>query len=277
MELLLHAILPLCSASVLANSVSMQTSIHWGIDRAATLEPYLFALLLAAGMWFMGAATLESSSSSTAEKTNFILSSSQAWWHSTLLLTVPPLMHITSFQRRILSSYASVDEWYDLVLVFSVPYLLNYGMNLKKSNNNSPYGTGPFMNTTLRGTIIPIFLSIIASLSIQQAYLIPWCQSIAYQFHGHDLPPTWVFSLYLTLATLSTLFCVWVSGRKSAQTSDLLFGEFHEDAIQTTLALTGLCVGKAIGMPWNLTPLPILAFLGLSVWITTRMVRTCCP
>jgi hypothetical protein len=26
-------------------------------------------------------------------------------------------------------------------------------------------------------------------------------------------------------------------------------------------------------MPWNLTPLPILAFLGLSVWITTRMLR----
>jgi hypothetical protein len=163
-----------------------------------------------------------------------------------------------------------VDEWYDLVLVFSVPYLLNYGMNL--NNSNSPYGTGPFMNTTLRGRIVPIVVSTIASLSLQQAYLIPWCQSIAYQFHGHDLPPTWVFSLYLTMATLSTLFCLWISGRKSAQTGELLFGDFHEDAIQITLSLTGLCAGKAIGMPWNLTPLPVLAFLGLSVWITTRMV-----
>jgi hypothetical protein len=144
-------------------------------------------------------------------------------------------------------------------------------MTLNKSN--SPYGKGPFMNTTLRGTIIPIFLSIVASLSLQQAYLIPWCQSIAYQFYGHDLPPTWVFSLYLTLATLSILFCVWVTNRNSAQTGEPLFGEFHEDAIQTTLAFTGLCVGKAVGMPWNLTPLPILAFLGLSVWITSRMVR----
>jgi hypothetical protein len=268
LEQLFHAILPLCSAAVLTNSVTMQTSHHWGIDRAATLEPYLFALLLAAGMWFLGAATLGSGGD---EKANFIISTSQAWWHSTLLVMVPPLMHIISFRRRIVSSYASMDEWSDLVLVFSVPYLLNYGMNLNKSN--SPYGKGRFMKTTLRGTTIPIFLSIIASLFLQKAYLIPWCQSVAYQFHGHDLPPTWVFSVYLTLATLSILFCVWVMNRKSAQTGEPLFGEYHEDVIQTSLALTGLCVGKAVGMPWNLTPLPILAFLGLSIWITSRMVR----
>jgi hypothetical protein len=58
MEQLLHAILPLASASVLTNSVSMQMSHHWGIDRAATLAPYLFALLLAAGMRFLGLAVV---------------------------------------------------------------------------------------------------------------------------------------------------------------------------------------------------------------------------
>ena len=49
----------------------------------------------------------------------------------------------------------------------------------------------------------------------------------------------------------------------------------HEDVVQVSLAFTDLCVGKAIGIPWNLTPLPILAFLGLSVWMTTRMVSAC--
>ncbi len=121
--------------------------------------------------------------------------------------------------------------------------------------------------------ILVCAVSVVASLSLQQAYLIPWCQSVAYLFYGHDMPPTWVFSLYLTVSTLASLFAVWVSGKKSAQTNEPLFGEFHEDVVQMSLAFTGLCVGKAIGIPWNLTPLPVLAFLGLSVWITTRMVR----
>lgn len=268
-EQLVHSILPLASAAVLTNSLSKQMSHHWGIDRAATLAPYAFTVLLAAGMRFLGAVTAVGSS---AEKPMYLVSKANARWHSILLLLLPPVMHVVSFRGRIVSSYVSVDEWYDLILVVSIPYLLNYAMSFML--RNSPYGSGRLANTTLRGTLVPIVLSTIASLALQQAYLIPWCQSIAYQFHGHDLPPTWVFSLYLTVATLATLFAVWMYGRKSSQTGEPLFGEFHEDVIQVSLAFAGLCAGKAVGMPWNLTPLPVLAFLGLSVWITTRMVRS---
>lgn len=76
---------------------------------------------------------------------------------------------------------------------------------------------------------------------------------------------------------------MWMWGRKSSSSStgnsnkeqqpQPLFGEYHEDAIQFMLALAGLALGKAWGLAWNMTPLPILGILGLSLWVTTRMLR----
>ena len=250
MESFLNNMLPLTSASVLSNAIMMQIS-QQHLDQAATVAPYLFCICFASGMLFVAGQTTSSSSSSR--------------WNSLVLQVVPPLMHVASFRRRIWNS--QYYDWSELILVCAVPYLLNFAL--------TRYQSAKVETTTLRGTLVPMAVSIVASLSLQSAYLIPWCQSIAYLFYGHDVPPTWVFGVYLTLATLAALFSVWVSGKKSAQTNELLFGEFHEDVVQVSLAFTGLCVGKAIGIPWNLTPLPILAFLGLSVWMTTRMVRYC--
>ena len=220
--------------------------------------------LLASGMVVLGRGT-STDNNKTDNKTN-TLSTANATWQTLLLMGVPPLMYMASFRKRITSQHASMDEWYELLLVCTVPYLLKYAT---KMWNSAP-------QVSLRGTLLPICMSIIASLSLQQAYMIPFCQSIAYQFHGHELPPTWLTSLYLTMATISTLLAVWISGRVSVESGEKLFGDYHEDVLQVSLAWTGLCLGKAIGMPWNLTPLPILAFLGLSVWITTRMVCNCC-
>lgn len=242
METLLSNILPLISACVFTNSMTLRIAQHIGKDKAATVAPYIFSLCCAAGIFCM---------------------KTKSTMNSLVLQVAPPLMHIISFKRRM---WSFQYDWSEFILVCAVPYLLNFGL--------THYKAGKFETTTLRGTLIPMIVSVVASLSLQQAYLIPWCQSIAYLFYGHDLPPTWVFVLYLTLATLASLFATWVSGKKSAQTNEPLFGEFHEDVVQVSLAFTGLCVGKAIGIPWNLTPLPILAFLGLSVWMTTRMVRT---
>jgi hypothetical protein len=126
---------------------------------------------------------------------------------------------------------------------------------------------------TLQGTIIPMTASILASTAVQQRYLIPICTWASYQFNGHDLPAIWVVTLFLTLSTFSLLFALWIWGRKSSVTGELLFGEYHDDILQLSICACGLLIGKAFGMPWNLTPLPILAFLGLSVWLTTRMLR----
>jgi len=83
-------------------------------------------------------------------------------------------------------------------------------------------------------------------------------------------------SIFLTIATLFVVAGGWIWGSVSAQTNEPLFGEFHEDVVQLLFALAGTAGGIAFGMPWGLIPLPILAFLGLSLWLPTRLVSLFC-
>ena len=212
--------------------------------------------------------------------------------HSILLLMVPGTMHILMFRRRIFSRYAASDEIFDLVLVWTVPYLLHCAiLTINTTAQQAPSLPSPYTmssstkasllfpkrgQTTLRGAILPMAISLAASVAFQQRYLVPLCQSVSYQFNGHDISSVFIVTLYLTVATLFILFALWIWGRTSSETNELLFGEYHDDVVQLCVSGAGLCLGKAFGLPWNLTPLPILAFLGLSVWVTTRMLRYLC-
>jgi hypothetical protein len=288
MERSLHSVLPPVSASILSHHLIRMLLNYWGLDRVATCAPLLFALLLVAAMMVLGCASNSFENTNTTSSSSFAISISAARIHSVLLLLVPGAMHIVMFRRRILSRDASFDELYDLVLVWTVPYLLHCGLLLLPEREQHPHNNhkgSPYeMNnialfpkdgqlSTLRGALIPMATSLAASLAVQQRYLIPLCQAVSYQFNGHDLPSTIVVSVYLTAATLTTLFAAWVYGRKSTLTNEPLFEDYHEDIVQLSISASGLLLGKAFGMPWNLTPLPILAFLGLSVWVTTRMLR----
>lgn len=197
-----------------------------------------------------------------------------------LLLLVPGFMHILTFRRRIFSRYASFDELYDLLLVWTVPYLFQcLILSLpERSPYSLPKGLYPLNapNSTLRGTLVPMVATVVASIAAQQRYVIPLCNAVSYQFHGHDLPSTVIVTLYLTSATLSSLFAIWVWGRRSTITNEPLFGDYHDDIVQLAISAAGMLLGKAFGFPWNMTPLPILSFLGLSVWLTTRMLRYLC-
>jgi hypothetical protein len=269
MERSLHSVLPPVAASILTHHLVRLLTEYWSQDRVATLTPHLFASLLAAGMVSIG------NCSSSFESGKFAISTVQARMHSATLLLVPGTMHVLMFRGRIISRLASTDELYDLVLVWALPYLLHCGVLML--SESSPYAMSnilfPKDQNTLRGALIPMAVSLAASLSMQQRYIIPICHAVSYQFNGHDLPSTVVVSLYLTLATLSILFALWTYGRKSSVTNEVLFGEYHEDIVQLSVSFGGLLLGKSFGIPWNLTPLPILAFLGLSVWVTTRMLR----
>ena len=269
-ERVLHtSLVPVASAVVCQILVEIAKDFL-GMDRAAIMSPHILAVSMTACM--LGVGCTDSSFSEDS-----ILSSTGAKIHSVLLLLLPGSMHLLMFRKRILSFYASYDDWCDVVLVWSVPYLLLYLVQILHSNDTRP---GPYSmrilfgmsGNTLRGAFVPIAVSLVASLALEQKYLIPLCQTAAYQFLGHNLPSSaWVATM-LTLAVFFTLFSVWVNGRKSSKTNELLFGEYHEDVVQLSLAATGLLVGKAVGMPWTLTPLPILACLGLVVWSATRMV-----
>jgi hypothetical protein len=69
------------------------------------------------------------------------------------------------------------------------------------------------------------------------------------------------------------LASVWFYGRRSTTTGDFLLGEQHEDIFQTLLVCSSFFAGLGLGLPWSAIPIPVLSFLSLSLWITTRMVR----
>lgn len=276
MERCVHSLIPPVSASILTYHL-LQLLVHsWGPDSVAILAPHLFALLMATGMLSFGCR--KASYDTVANQTNpsFAVTTSVARVHSMLLLLVPGSMHLCTYRLRIFSQHASFDELFDLVLVWTVPYLFHCCVIFlaEKSPYELPNTLFPKPGqTTLRGTIAAVGASILASVAAQQRYLVPLCHAVSYQFNGHNLSSTWIVSTYLVLSTAATLFALWTWGRNSAVTGELLFGEYHEDVVQLSICACGLFIGKAFGMPWNLTPLPILAFLGLSVWLSTRMLR----
>eukprot|EP00980_Cylindrotheca_fusiformis_P021365 scaffold8240_cov133-Cylindrotheca_fusiformis.AAC.10 len=276
MERCVHSLIPPLSGSILTFHVLRLLLDSWGPDSVAILSPHLFAFLMASGMLCFGCRQASYDADTNRVTAMFTIKASVARVHSMLLLLVPGIMHILTFRRRILSQYASFDEIFDLFLVWTGPYLLHCCVLLLPEK--SPYEMSNLLfpkrgQKTLQGFIVPITASILASVAAQQRYLIPLCNAVSYQFNGHDLASTWAVSIYLTLSTAAGLFALWTWGRTSTVSGDLLFGEYHEDVVQLSICIGGLFVGKAFGMPWNLTPLPILAFLGLSVWLSTRMLR----
>merc|ERR1712238_532151 len=148
---------------------------------------------------------------------------------------LPGTMHVIKFRSRIFSRYASFDETFDLALIWTTPYLLHcIVLSVVEENPYSlPKIISPKSNTSsLRGTFVPLIATLVASIAAQQRYLIPLCNTVAYQFNGHNLAATWVVSLYLTFATIISLFVMWIWGKTSTVTNELFFGEYHEDIVQ---------------------------------------------
>ena len=311
MERMLHALLPPAAAAIVSFFLATSLVGELGVDLAATLTPHFFALLLISGMIFLGCAessfvpSTQSNSNGTSKpkekteddngkdkakraslnsaKETFVLPTRYARAHSTILLLAPALMHVMMFRRRLMSINVTTDDWLDLVLVWTVPYLLHYvlhqlhvsGKLQGPYNFPSSFFTNilfPRSGNTLRGTFVPLVVSMVSSFALQQRYLIPICHQVSYQFKGHDIPSLEMVSIFLSAGTffMAAGGCIW--GSYSTETGEPLFGEFHEDVVQLLFALAGMCGGLAFGMPWGLIPLPILAFLGLSLWLTTRLV-----
>ena len=263
---------------------------YWGADVVALLAPHLFAILFAVGMACI--ASLPSRFHSQKDgnddgKSQFAISPSQARGHVVLLLLLPGTMHTLTFSSVLMSRTAASDELFDWILAWTIPYLL-YWVISSSTKDSSPYTSSqllslhnskvsllPAHRKSFRGTLLPITMTALTVLAVQENYLLPLCRQVAYQFHGHHLGSSyqWISSILLSLGSSLLLAAVWMNGRVSTLTDQLWFGDYHEDVIQLTISISGLCFGKAFGVPWNLLPLPVLALLGLSVWVSTRMLR----
>lgn len=269
-----------------------------GRDVVATGAPHLYAGLLLLTMLGLGSCRssfpvhpISSSSPKDHHRglhhehsPEFSIPSRIANAHVSCLLLVPPTMHLAMFRRRIFSSYSGLDDWCDWILSFTIPYLLVVLVRVLHENDivPTPYGTlnivsggskvgvqGSIMSTS---TMLPSVVALVTSLAAQHRYLIPVAHTISYVYTGNK-PPTGWLTLYWTLATVMLIAMIWLWGRKSHITNEPLLGEYQEDAIQLLLAGVGMMIGKGLGMSWNFTPLPILAFLGIALWLSTRMLR----
>lgn len=296
LEQALHAVLPLISAAVITVGLAMGMEGILGRDTAAFTAPFLFAFCLFVAMLTLGCATQSCSDQSKnmskdgaatnqdnhshdkkyKKSTFFIVSSPITWGHTALLLIGPTAMHLATSLRRIVSSYANTDDFYDVVLVASVPFLLQYAITIlhETSWRPNPYATPILGNaTTLSGVLRPMIVGLLASFAFQQRFMISISHNLSVIFDNAAKTPPWLTSVYLTAATFAFIVTISLWGRVSTVTNQPLFGEYHEDVLQLGLSLTGLFLGKGVGLPWNFTPLPVLAFLGLSLWFTTRMLR----
>lgn len=290
LETALHAVLPIVATALITEAVTDWIWESYGPDSAATSAPHAFSLMLTIAILSMASAPtcfatgVHRSSNPTdnssvrqrnSDEVVYAIPKRVAQWHLCLLLFTPGSIHVVTFLKRIASRYASTDDLCDLLLVVTIPYLLHSFIETLHASKlfASPHGE-TFLNRNQSWTrqFFPLFASAVASLALQQRYLIPLCRHISYQFMGHQ-SPAWLLNLYWLCATASGLGSFWLWGRLSPSTGQLFFGEYHEDIVQLLLALAGLSLGKAVGLPWNMTPLPVLGILGLSLWISTRMLR----
>lgn len=229
--------------------------------------------------------------------------------HTILLLIGPCMIFLSINLGRIIWSVdeiSTVDVWYDLLLSVTVPLLLFHIIVFIHDSTHSwkhPYaiintrnkaGCGSLLariiNPELTGQSslsVPVAsIIMLTAIAVQQRYVLPLCRALAYMM-GNSNVSSWILTLYWFAGTATLLATFWLWGRRSSavvvvstattensqQQTPFLFGDNQEDIVQVGLAMSGMLLGKAFGMHWNMTPLPILGVLGLALWISTRMLR----
>ena len=191
MERILHFTLPPTSAAIIAyelTSSSVSSSyLTLGVDSLATIFPYLFAFHLALGIYLVGAAPSIMGSDDEEDRATYskedkkdlrdksatvtcAIQPREGRLLSNLLVFAPALVHTATFRQRIIYSYASWDDLFDLVLISTVPYLLHYTLASKSVlderwrrslNWFMKAGTSPLEGgRTIRGAAIPMLLSL---------------------------------------------------------------------------------------------------------------------
>mmetsp|Transcript_10802 Transcript_10802/g.19730 ORF Transcript_10802/g.19730 Transcript_10802/m.19730 type:complete len:1291 (-) Transcript_10802:164-4036(-) len=293
MERLLHSVLPPASACTVTYHLTSVVAFEmdWGLDAAATLAPFGFAAWLALGMAMVGSCQSSFRKAAAEQEQQIIahdkmsdmnhraITPSHGVLHSFLLLSLAPMLHLVMFRNRIFTYYAFQDGYNHLILALAVPYLIHFVLGLVRKGDTLWYARElptllrPTKDPTLRGASLPICMSVLAAFALQQEYLVPVCHRVAYVIYGHDVSSTWITSLHLTCSMIFLLASVWFYGRRSTTTGDFLLGEQHEDIFQTLLVCSSFFAGLGLGLPWSAIPIPVLSFLSLSLWITTRMMR----
>jgi hypothetical protein len=303
LERILHLSLPPTAASIVAyefTSSSMASSyITLGVDSLAILFPYLFAFHLALGIWLVGAApsTIGSNEEEDAPTYNkedkkdsrdksvtftSAIQPREGRLLSNLLVFSPCIVHAAIFRQRIIYSYASWDDVFDLILISTVPYLLHYLLASKgvlderwRRSLNWFLKAGTFQvegGRTVRGAAVPMMVSLLACIAFQHRYLISLCAWASYIMNGHEgVISSTMATTFLTLCTLLVYSSLWFFGRQNEDGSYLL-GEYHEDVFQLLLCAASVFLGLSCSPPWSFLPVPVLLSESVALWLISKQV-----
>lgn len=296
-----------------ASTLSSSYITSWGVDTAAIVFPILFAFHLSLGIFLVGAAPSmfgESSAIDVKEKkSNHINRDDDEDKHSKkknkasgasttltcaispregrvlsyLLVFIPGIIHLVMFRQRIFYSYASWDDLYDFIFTATLPYVLHYllasngviderwrsSLNSLLKSGTSPVESG----RTLRGAAVPMTISFLSCISIQQRYLVPACARLSYIINGHDgIMSATLATLFLSLGTIFGYATIWFFGRQNTD-GQYLMGEYHEDIFQLLLGLSAVFFGLSCSPPWAALPIPMLLAESLALWVITKQLR----
>ena len=203
---------------------------------------------------------------------------------SYLLVFLPPMIHLVTFRQRITYHYASYDDLFDFILIATVPYTLHYLLASNGSvlderwRRSLPWmlrvGTeGGGCERTLRGSSVPMIVSLLGSMAFQHRYLVPLCARMSYIINGHDgIISSTLATTFLTLGTIFAYTTFWFFGRKNSN-GEFLLGEYHEDFFQLLLATSSVCYGLSCSPKWTFLPVPMLLAESLALWVITKQLR----
>ncbi len=282
----------------------------WGVDTAAMVFPLLFACHLSLGIFLVGAAPSMLGGTSMDEKEKkstynnskdddedkhskknkaasavfqCAISPREGRALSYLLVFIPGTIHLVMFRQRITYSYASWDDLFDFIFTATLPYVLHYllasnGVLDERWRNSLNWllksGTSPIeCGRTLRGAAVPMAISFLSCMAIQQRYLVPLCARISYIINGHDgIMSASLATLFLSLGTIFGYATIWFFGRQNSN-GEFLMGDYHEDIFQLLLGCSAVFFGLSCSPPWAALPIPMLLAESLALWVITKQLR----
>eukprot|EP00986_Skeletonema_menzelii_P002833 scaffold831_cov151-Skeletonema_menzelii.AAC.1 len=309
LERLIHFTLPPISAAMISYELTVSSSLSssynivssWGLDTAAMVFPLLFACHLSLGIFLVGAAPsmlgssiMDEKEKKSPDKHSKKNKAGSALFHcaispregralSYLLVFIPGTIHLVMFRQRITYSYASWDDLFDFIFTATLPYVLHYllasnGVIDERWRNSLNWllksGTSPIeCGRTLRGAAVPMAISFLSCMSIQQRYLVPLCARISYLINGHDgIMSASLATLLLSLGTIFGYVTMWFFRRQNSN-GDFLMGDYHEDIFQLLLGLSAVFFGLSCSPPWAALPIPMLLAESLALWVITKQLR----
>lgn len=304
---MLHSILPLAAPAVLADRAVPALVREAGPATGGALAPHLFLGLLVAAMaacagaessFREGEGEGEGGSSGSGSGSGSHSGSHSGSGHrplstappptgppraiapadgtvlSLVLVLVPPLMHLASHRGRIGSPLAGWDDVPGLILALTVPYALHCRL-IAGAGHRGVVWWGPALPRPLGrpGRLASAAATAAAAAALLLNCVLPVCSSVAYSLHGHGAPSPTLTALWLAISAGTAAAAGGLWNLLGPDGRSPLLGELHEDALQLLLSASGLGLGMACGLPWNLLPVPVLALLAGTLYVTTLEIR----